>query len=106
MNSRRGFLSALAGAMVLDPEKLLWRPGAKTISIPKQMKWIRVPIDEEVGGAYAAFDSDGGDLGTGSLIRVTYDIFKVSLDDPRPAIPQYIADSLAKWPSELTRFRR
>lgn len=35
--NRRGFLSTLigsAGAMVLDPEKLLWRPGAKLISIP------------------------------------------------------------------------
>lgn len=34
---RRGFISALlgtAGAMVLDPDRLLWRPGAKRISIP------------------------------------------------------------------------
>lgn len=39
MTSRRGFLGALAaaiaGPMVIDPEKLLWRPGAKLISIPK-----------------------------------------------------------------------
>jgi len=38
--NRRGFLSALLGAvaapMVLDPERLLWVPGAKTISIPSQ----------------------------------------------------------------------
>lgn len=37
--SRRGFLGALAatvaGPMMLDPERLLWRPGAKLISIPK-----------------------------------------------------------------------
>lgn len=36
--NRRGFLgvfvAAVAGA-TLDPEKLLWRPGAKLISIPK-----------------------------------------------------------------------
>ena len=35
--NRRGFLSALLGtgaAMTLDPERLLWRPGAKLISIP------------------------------------------------------------------------
>lgn len=35
--NRRGFLSALLGtgaAMMLDPERLLWVPGAKTISIP------------------------------------------------------------------------
>lgn len=35
---RRGFLgllgSALAGA-TLDPERLLWRPGAKLISVPR-----------------------------------------------------------------------
>jgi len=42
MSTRRGFLGALAAAiagskvveMVLDPERLLWRPGAKLISIP------------------------------------------------------------------------
>ena len=33
--NRRSFLSALAGAMVLDPERAIWRPGAKLISIPK-----------------------------------------------------------------------
>jgi hypothetical protein len=32
---RRSFLAALAGAFVADPERLLWIPGAKTISIPR-----------------------------------------------------------------------
>jgi hypothetical protein len=32
--SRRGFLAALAGA-ALDPERLLWVPGRKLISIPE-----------------------------------------------------------------------
>lgn len=35
--NRRGFLQALIGsaaALTLDPERLLWVPGAKTISIP------------------------------------------------------------------------
>lgn len=32
--SRRGFLGALLGAAVLDPERLLWVPGAKLISVP------------------------------------------------------------------------
>jgi hypothetical protein len=32
--TRRGLLAALA-ACALDPERLLWRPGAKLISIPK-----------------------------------------------------------------------
>lgn len=35
MTNRRGFLAAMAAAFVVDPEKLLWRPGAKTFSIPK-----------------------------------------------------------------------
>lgn len=33
-NSRRAFLGMLAGAFVVDPERLLWVPGRKTISIP------------------------------------------------------------------------
>jgi hypothetical protein len=37
--TRRGLLSALmaaaAGAAVIDPERLLWVPGKKLISIPK-----------------------------------------------------------------------
>lgn len=36
MLNRRGFLTALAGAFVApDPEKLLWVPGKKLISVPK-----------------------------------------------------------------------
>lgn len=34
MTSRRSFLAAMAAACVLDPERLLWVPGAKMISIP------------------------------------------------------------------------
>jgi hypothetical protein len=36
--NRRGFLSTLGiggATLALDPERLLWRPGAKLISIPK-----------------------------------------------------------------------
>jgi hypothetical protein len=32
--TRRGFLGALLAGAVLDPERALWRPGAKLISIP------------------------------------------------------------------------
>ena len=32
--NRRGFLGALLGAFVADPEELLWVPGKKLISIP------------------------------------------------------------------------
>lgn len=34
-SSRRWFLGLLASALVLDPERLLWVPGKKTISIPR-----------------------------------------------------------------------
>lgn len=35
---RRGFLGALMGApFALDPERLLWKPGAKLVSIPKSV---------------------------------------------------------------------
>lgn len=39
--NRRGFLAALLGGAVLDPERLLWRPGAKLISIPS--------VSEDIG---------------------------------------------------------
>ena len=32
---RRGFLAALAASLPLDPERALWVPGAKLISVPK-----------------------------------------------------------------------
>ncbi len=43
MNSRRGFLSLLGGAaaaLVLDPERALWVPGKKLISIPETPKVV------------------------------------------------------------------
>lgn len=36
--SRRSFLAILAAGMALDTDKLLWKPGAKFISIPKPVK--------------------------------------------------------------------
>lgn len=52
--NRRGFLGLLGAAVtgaVLDPEKLLWRPGAKVISIPKvEIPEIALsPISFDVG---------------------------------------------------------
>ncbi len=44
MNSamtRRNLLGALLGAATLDPERLLWVPGAKVISIPKPLPHTR-----------------------------------------------------------------
>lgn len=44
--NRRGFLGTLLGgaALVADPERLLWTPGKKLISIPK-------PVIHEISGA-------------------------------------------------------
>ena len=52
---RRAFLSSLIAAAVLDPERLLWVPGKKLISIPKPATWIvqrgwYVAIESSVGG--------------------------------------------------------
>lgn len=41
--NRRSFLASVAAALVLDPERALWVPGKKLISIPKP----RPPIDFE-----------------------------------------------------------
>lgn len=39
--NRRGFLSSLAATLVApDPDKLLWRPGARLISVPSGQKLI------------------------------------------------------------------
>lgn len=39
--NRRGFLTALCAAMAApDPDKLLWKPGAKLISVPSGHKLI------------------------------------------------------------------
>jgi hypothetical protein len=43
--NRRGFLAALSAAFVADPERLLWTPGAKLISIPAPIVWPKPPFD-------------------------------------------------------------
>ena len=40
--NRRGFLAALASALVIDPERLLWVPGWKSISIPRPSPMLAV----------------------------------------------------------------
>lgn len=44
--NRRNFLATLAGTLTLDPERLLWRPGVKLISIPK----AAIPIERDLVG--------------------------------------------------------
>lgn len=41
MVNRRGFLASLLAATTVDPERLLWVPGRKTISIPKPFQLER-----------------------------------------------------------------
>ncbi len=62
--NRRLFLSSLAafaGAAVLDPEKLLWRPGAKLISIPAPPPLAFHPLafDSHYWGAGLGWNPDG-----------------------------------------------
>lgn len=38
--NRRGFIGSLLATALLDPEKLLWVPGKKTIFIPKPPKIV------------------------------------------------------------------
>lgn len=66
--NRRGFLAALGGAaagLLVDPEKLLWKPGEKLISIPKPLVLPppRIPqkqlfsVDFDIPDQVLAFDS-------------------------------------------------
>lgn len=56
--NRRNFLSVLAASFALDPERLLWKPGAKLISIPKPKPvgetiwWLNANYIHIDGGAY------------------------------------------------------
>lgn len=77
MINRRGFLATLAAGFALDPERLLWKPGAKLISIPAppaaeiRLRFIKTfsitewrPIarlDVIEGGKYRAVDCIGYD---------------------------------------------
>lgn len=56
--NRRGFLGGLAGlaaGMVLDPEKLLWVKGAKTIFIPEAAPLQRIPVGVMVNSGRVVF---------------------------------------------------
>ncbi len=45
--NRRGFIGALAAAFVADPERLLFVPGTKLISIPApRLALTRTPFDD------------------------------------------------------------
>jgi hypothetical protein len=46
--NRRGFLQALIGSAVLDPDRLLWVPGRKLISIPAPQVGYRPLMIEDI----------------------------------------------------------
>lgn len=51
MTTRRGFLGAIAGLVAgatLDPERALWVPGKKLISIPHETTWQLVSMRWEI----------------------------------------------------------
>lgn len=67
---RRLFLGLMA-SLVLDPEKLLYVPKKKLISIPRRIVgYERVIIKEEDCSQFHYFKNDR-DLGTGSILRLT-----------------------------------
>jgi hypothetical protein len=44
--NRRGFLATIAAALVADPEKLLWEPNKKFISIPRPSReWMQMIVN-------------------------------------------------------------
>ena len=52
--NRRGFLGSILGAFALDPERLLYRPGAKLISIPQPR--VRIEFDKDLDtGLYVRY---------------------------------------------------
>lgn len=56
--TRRAFLPTLIAGMMLDPERLLWRPGAKLISLPAPRRPIRIPFQPLIGGQFRVVNFD------------------------------------------------
>jgi len=62
VSSRRGFLTALAAGMVLDPERLLWRPNRVTYSIPAPAA-MPLMTAESIQAALAVLEHFPGNMG-------------------------------------------
>lgn len=105
MPSRRGFLSFLGAAVAsatLDPERLLWVPGAKVYSIPV-VRYFRVPFNV-VPQTYA--NLDGGDLGRGVHTSIFFKIMTGRELSALPAYKQQQAIPATQWtPEFLERIR-
>lgn len=72
--NRRGFLAALAGAFVVDPERALWVPGKKLISIPKPSNVQSVSV------YFYTVNGDSWCLRAGCYGRTLYGDFILDLD--------------------------
>jgi len=79
MLTRRGFLAlgaASAAAMVLDPERLLWVPGARTFYLPPE----RRVIEAQIGDVEALEAAIGGPIIIGRRWANVY-------HDPKSSLP-------------------
>ncbi len=65
--NRRGFLGAIIAGLAFDPERLLWVPGKKLISVPKPRTTIGYLIREVWWGQ-------------GVVVRLHEPIFEDSFD--------------------------
>lgn len=80
---RRGFLSLLtagAAGLVIDPDLLLWRKGAKLISLPPTAPSVWAPRAMTVGdifsiqGIFAVNPVTGEDTGYSQLFTIVADV--------------------------------
>jgi len=89
--NRRGFLGAMLGAVAgatLDPERLLWVPGRKVISIPRtrvftpqEMADTKAIMDRLVGHYYSRMWEEAMFKGTG-WVRLSYENGRMEIVHP------------------------
>lgn len=92
--NRRGFLARLLGAgsaMALDPERALWVPGKRVISIPKPMRvsvrFIRA-FDLRYGEIIESLDaSHGFDLAMIDGVETCYRVIAPTIREALAAMP-------------------
>lgn len=103
--NRRGFLGALLGSLALDPERALWIPGRKLISIPRPA--------EDWQGLYNAYTSNIAEAirlspkcpWVGPLPHIAFhrDCFALAME-PVPA--EVVAQALGDMNAMLDRWNR
>lgn len=90
--NRRSFLAALAGA-TLDPERLLWRPGQRLISIPTPQAKDAFAYLAHAWGIHFGVEGDQGvltfhrpDGGVFMVKRVDWSTVRIKRVDWRKAV--------------------